>query len=209
MAQKMKIFDISRPLSETEPVYPGNTKVKLGHLKTFKKDGSMLSQILTGLHNGSHVDSPAHYVKDGRTVDKMELEKCMGWCRVLDMTKVNGEIGGNDIRRVKPRKGEIVLFKTRNSRPVKKFDKNFIHINEEAARLLLRAGVKAVGIDGYSIRKFRLRPDTVHPMLLRAGIAIYEGLLLDKVEKGVYYFIGLPLKIVGAEGSPVRAVLVK
>jgi arylformamidase len=209
----MKIFDISRPLSQNEPVYPGNAKVKLDHTKTFEKDGSMLSQIFTGLHNGSHVDAPAHYVKNGRTVEKMELKRCIGWARVVDMYQVSGvmknEIGGKDIRGIKPRRGEIILFKTRNSNPSKKFDEAFVHVNEDAARALVRAGVKAVGIDGPSIRKFRLRPDTVHPLLLKAGIAVYEGLNLDKIAKGRYYFIGLPLKIVGAEGSPVRAILIK
>ena len=206
---KMKIFDISRPIAAGEPVYPGNPKVQLRRVKTFKKDGSMLSEISMGLHTASHVDAPAHYAGKGKTIDKIPLEKCMGWCRVVDMTRAKADIGGSDVRRVKPQKDEIILFKTRNSRNTKRFDKKFVHVNEGAAGELVRAKVKAVGIDGPSIRKFRLRPDTVHPKFLKAGVVIFEGLNLDKVSAGRYYFIGLPLKIAGGEGSPVRAVLIR
>ena len=217
MPSKMKIFDISRPISAKEPVYPGNAKVKLEFLKTFKKDGfgklttsgSVLSQISMGVHSASHMDAPLHYVKNGKTVDKLPLENCIGWARVVDIGNSILEIGAKEVRRIKPKAGEIILFKTKNSKPRKKFDPDFAHLNERGARELIKAGVKAVGIDGPSIRKFRLRPDTVHPLLLKNGIVIYEGLLLDKVKKDRYYFIGLPLKIVGAEGSPVRAVLIK
>ena len=127
----------------------------------------------------------------------------------LDWYFSHFEITEKEIKKMKPKRGEIILLKTKNSRPSKKFNPAFAHINEGAARELKKAGVKAVGIDGPSIRKFRLRPDTVHPLLLKAGIAIVEGLKLDKVRPGTYYYIGLPLKIVGAEGSPVRAVLVR
>lgn len=206
---RIKIIDVSRPVSRDEAVYPGNPPVKLEYLRAFKKDGSYLSRISMGLHSGSHVDAPMHYVKSGRSVDRIELGKCVGWCRVADVSKVN-EIGGREVRRLKPRAGEIILFKTRNSRAnPRKFNKNFAHLNEEAARELIRAGVKAVGIDGPSIRRFRLRPDTVHPRFLKAGIVVYEGLQFAKAAPGRYFFVGLPLRVAGGEASPVRAVLIR
>ncbi len=204
----LKIFDISRPIAKGEPIYPGNAPVKLTHLKTFKKDKSVLSEIALGLHTASHVDAPMHYVKNGKAVDKIDLEECIGWARVIDATKYT-EIGEREVSRISPKRGEIILFKTKNSRSLKKFDKHFAHLGESGARVLVKAGVKAVGIDGPSIRKFRLRPDTVHPLLLKAGLVVYEGLQFRDIKPGRYYFMGFPLKIARGEGSPVRAVLVR
>ncbi|TSC82421.1 MAG: arylformamidase, partial [Parcubacteria group bacterium Gr01-1014_20] len=162
------------------------------------------------LHTASHLDLPPHYSKSALSAEKINLEKCFGWARVVDMSKVKTEISAKEINRIKPKVDEILLIKTRNSsRHSKKFDKKFVHLNESAAKALIKSGVKAVGIDGPSIRKFGLRPDTVHPLLLKRGVLIYEGLFLRNVKAGLYYFFGLPLKIVGGEASPVRAILIK
>lgn len=219
MKSKIKIIDISRPLSRREPVYPGNQGVRLDFLKTFKASGSTLSAISMGIHSGTHVDAPLHNVRHGKSVDQLPLDLFIGWARVVEVatdyrlpTHIQidrNEIDAAYIKKIKPQKGEIMLFKTKNSLPRKKFDPTFAHISEGAARELVKAKIKAVGIDGPSIRRFRLRPDTVHPLLLKNNIMIFEGLHLHKVKPGRYYFIGLPLKIMGAEGSPVRAVLIK
>lgn len=206
----MKIIDISRPISKEEAVYPGNQPVVLTRLKKYEKDGSTLSAINFGLHTASHLDLPPHYAKSSLHAEKVDLQKCFGWARVFDFTKTKGEIGGKEIKRIKLRADEIILLKTRNSNQAgKKFNKNFIHINEDAAKIIVKAGIRAVGIDGPSIRKFGLRPDTVHPLLLKRGVLIYEGLWLKEAKPGEYYFFGLPLKIVGGEASPVRAILIK
>ncbi len=214
----MKIYDISRPIGRGEPVYPGNEAPSLTRIKVFSKDKSNLSALSMGLHTGSHLDAPLHYLKNGKTIDKLVLEKCVGWCRVINFENVKEEIGELEIKRIKPKAGEIILFKTKNSclagrqarqTKSKRFNKNFVYLNESGARFLVKSKIKAVGIDGPSIRKFRLKPDTVHPMLLKAGIGVYEGLYFREVKPGRYFFIGLPLKIKGAEASPVRAVLIK
>lgn len=207
---KLKIFDISRPIGKSEAVYPGNAVPALAKLKIFLKDKSNLSALSMGLHTASHLDAPLHYLKNGTTIDNLALDRCLGWCRVLDFTKVKSEISGRDIGRIKVKTDEIILLKTKNSYgSSRRFNPKFVHINEEAARVLVKTNVRAVGIDGPSIRKFRLKPDTVHPMLLRVGIGVYEGLYLRNVKPGRYFFIGLPLKIKEAEASPVRAVLIK
>jgi arylformamidase len=198
----MRIYDLSRPIAKGEPVYPGNPAPVLKRVKNFKRDKSNLSELKLG---------PTHYLKTGRSIDQIDLLKCVGWARVVNMESIKSEIGEREIKRINPKDGEIILFKTKNSslsRRPKKFDKAFIHITNSAARALVKSGVKAVGIDGPSIRKFRLKPDTVHPTFLKAGILIYEGLDLKGVKTGRYYFIGLPLRIKNAEASPVRAVLI-
>lgn len=221
MKMKFKIHDISRPIASGMTVYPGNPGVKLVHTKTFTRDGQTLSLMVLGLHAATHLDAPLHMVHGGWSVEQVPLEKCMGWGRVvandkwqMANDKEDAKIEGEDIRKIKPRKREIILFKTRNSNRKsskldRKFEKNFVYLTEDAAQALVRAKVKAVGIDGPSIKKFRLRPDTVHPLLLKAGIMIYEGLNLHSIKPSRYFFIGLPLKIAGGEASPVRAVLVQ
>lgn len=205
-----KIFDISRPIGKGEAVYPGNFAPALERLKIFSRDKSNLGAVRMGLHTATHLDAPLHYVQKGKPVDEIALDKCLGWARVIDYTKKVEKISGKDIERIKPKAGEIILLKTRNSQgSSRRFDPKFIHIDEEAADALIQAKVKAVGIDGPSIRKFHLRPDTVHPKLLKAGIVVYEGLQFKNVNAGRYFFIGLPLKIKEAEASPVRAILVK
>jgi arylformamidase len=206
----MKIIDISRPIGKGEAVYPGNTAPILTRLKIFSRDGSNLGAVSMGLHTASHLDAPLHYVRKGRSIDQILPEKCIGWCRIIDCTKTKTEISGKEIARAKPKAGEIILLKTRNSAVnPKKFDPKFVHISEQAAKVLISAKVKAVGIDGPSIRKFRLKPDIVHPMLLKAGILVYEGLQFKGINAGRYFFVGLPLKLKEAEASPVRAVLIK
>ena len=206
----MKIFDISRPIGKGEAVYPGNTAPALTKLKVFSKGKSNLASLRIGLHTASHLDAPLHYLANGKSVDQVPLERCLGWCRVADFTKTKNEISGKEIEKIKPRAGEIILLKTKNSygNP-RRFNPKFIHISEEAAKVFVGAKIKAIGIDGPSIRKFRLKPDTVHPLLLKAGILIYEGLNLKNAKAGRYFFIGMPLKIKNAEASPVRAVLIR
>lgn len=208
----MKIYDLSSAIYGSAPVYPGNPKVALTRIKKFtSKNRSNLSGLSLGLHTASHLDAPLHYLKNGTPVDKVGLARCMGGCRVVDCSTVPFEIGEREMKKIRPKKGEILLLKTRNSLRSRsgRFDRNFIHINEAAARVLVKSGVKAVGIDGPSIRKFRLRPDMVHPMLLKAGILIYEGLSLGAIKPGRYFFFGFPLKIKGGEASPVRAIAIK
>ena len=209
LLKMLKIFDLSRPLAKAEPVYPGNPKVNLKALKNFKRNGSVLSQLTLGLHSASHLDAPMHYVRHGASVDKTSLNKCVGWCRIVDAGKIQSEISAAEVKRFQPKLGEIILFKTKNSRPAKKFNPKFVHLNLSGAEVLVRAGIKAVGTDGPSIRKFHLKPDLVHPLLLKKGVLIYEGLNLKEIKPGRYFFVGVPLKIKGAEASPVRAIAIR
>lgn len=208
----MKIYDLSDPIGIDAPIYPGNPKVVLTRIKKFTRTNhSNLSGLSLGLHTASHLDAPLHYLKSGMSVDKVELARCMGECRVVDCSAIVLEIGEREMEKIHPKKGEILLLKTKNSSSPrsKRFNRNFIHLNEDAARALVKSKVKAIGIDGPSIRKFRLRPDAVHPMLLKAGILIYEGLRLTDIGPGRYFFFGFPLKIKGGEASPVRAIAIR
>ncbi len=202
-----KIIDISMKLDKATITYPKNTKLKI---KKFSSGHSQLSEILMGSHTGSHIDTPRHVFKDGKTLDDISLSKFLGDCRVLDMTHVKRGISVSDLKKEIIKKGEKILFKTKNSKiGYKKFRNDFIYLDGGAADHLAKIGVDAVGVDYLSIKEKGGNDNRAHESLLKNDIIIYEGLNLSGVKPGKYLFIGLPLRFSGLEGSPIRAVLIK
>jgi len=203
----MKIIDISMPIEKHMAVYPGNAKPKLAFVH--KKNSSSLSVLTLGSHTGSHVDAPSHVKKRGKAIHQLPLENFYGRARVVDVSKITygKAITEGHIARIALQKGDIVLFKTRNSSS-KKFRKDAIYLSEEAAHYLIKKKVKAVGIDGLSIQKFHTGYCAAHCILLEKNIPVIEGLRLKGVKAAHYIFAGFPLSVVGAEGSPIRAVLI-
>jgi arylformamidase len=110
----MEIFDISVTLSNETVVYPGDPKVRIRTLKELKRDGVAVSEMSLGLHSGTHIDAPAHYIPSGKSID--ELPPIVGLAKVFDMSAVKEEITADDLRGCDVTSGDIVLFKTRNSR---------------------------------------------------------------------------------------------
>ena len=118
-----KIIDISVPIHAKMLLYPGDPKVKI---KKIQGKTSQISEITMGSHTGSHIDVPRHAFKGGKTLDKIDLRKMIGSCRVLDMTKVKDAITVDNLKKMKIKKGERILVKTRNSKTgFKKFNKNY------------------------------------------------------------------------------------
>jgi len=208
----MKLHDISLEIREGMITYPGDTIFKSRLVKKIPRDSSNVSEYLIGAHTGTHLDSQSHIDSSGRGVDSVRLEECMGPCTVLDLRSIEfGEgvqekhLCDEDIA-----EGTIVLLQTKNSSTgYHSFRKDFIYLSEEGAKYLLGLKVKAVGIDYLSIQKYHTGRCVAHCILLEEEIPIFEGLDLSAVEPGNYFFIGLPLKIKGGDGSPVRAVLVE
>jgi len=162
------------------------------------------------IHLGTHIDAPAHFIVDGATLDHVPLETMVGPCRVVEFSGGAGsEIPAQVMAGGNP--SERVLFKTFNSQLLSqsKFDPRFVAMSESLAHLLVRDGVRLVGIDYFSVDRFDSSDRVVHHILLGAGVVILEGINLAAVDPGEYQLIALPLNIVGAEGSPVRAVLLK
>jgi arylformamidase len=161
------------------------------------------------IHFGTHLDAPSHFVADGLTVDQLPLPITCGACEVVEFT----EPGMPEIpaRVMKGLPSERVLFKTTNSKflSCKEFHPEFVALSQELAASLVKNRVRLVGIDYFSVDPFTSVTRAIHKLLLEAGIVILEGLDLSTVEPGTYQLIALPLNILGAEGSPVRAVLVE
>lgn len=227
----MKIIDITRPLYPGMPVYPGSPKTIFQPIGQLPKDRSISTKITIGSHAGTHVDAPNHVMAGQGGVDSYSLERFMGQAVVLDLTNVESVITENDLKtRFKNPKSQasnpkqipnsniqnskrfedaIILLKTKNSlMDWSVFHQDFVALDESAARCLVSLQPKLIGIDGPSIKKFRV-PDQTHQIILSKNIPIIEWLDLGQVKTGVYQLIGFPLPLQDLDGSPSRIVLVK
>jgi arylformamidase len=174
-------------------------------------DNANVSQICMGVHTGTHVDSPNHFIEGTKKIIDLELNTLLGRCRVMELA--------DDVMAIKPEhlegieNTERILFKTRNSEFWTDFDqgfrKDFTYITPEAARVLVEKDIKLVGIDYLSVEAFDAESPETHITLLEKEIIILEGLDLREVSDGEYELICLPLKIAGGagDGSPSRTVL--
>jgi len=199
------------PLHEEVIVYPGNPDYSLTRIKSIPEDSSNLSQIMMGLHTGTHVDAPLHVRNKGKSIDSTPLEHFYGDCQVLDLTGVPfGEGITKSHLEDFEIKTSIILLKTVNSGTgFKEFKKDFVFLTEDGAEYLVSKGVTTVGIDYLSIQKFHTGYCASHCVLLDQCVSIFEGLDLSGVKQGFYTFAGFPLLIKGGEAAPARAVLIE
>lgn len=204
------IIDISLPIDQKTIIYPGNPKVRI---KTFRGKTSIHSEISFGSHTGTHIDAPKHVFKRGLGVGQIGLQKLIGGCRVLNLTNARKSIKVEDLKKENIKKGERILVKTKNSfQGFKKFYKDYIYLDGDAAAFLAKKKISLFGIDFLSVKKAGSREKKdmmVHKILLKNGVVVFEGLDFSKVKPGKYFFIGLPLKFKNLDGSPARAILMK
>jgi len=209
----MKIYDLSPEISENMAVYKNMPERKPKLILTrMIREGANESRLQIDLHTGSHVDAPYHFLKNGKTIDKIDLDKFMGKCIVLDFTKIKNQIIKKNFLEKSffaklNMKDTIILLKTKNIAD-KLFSHNFVYLEKTGAEYLASKYIKAVGLDSLSIERDQPNHET-HKILLSNNIIIFEGLDLSKVTEGRYFFYGLPLKIKNGDGSPIRAVLVE
>jgi arylformamidase len=189
--------------------WPDNPPIELVRIMDVGKgDAATVSRLSLGVHSGTHVDAPVHFLADGAGVDAFPLDHLIGEARVVEVDD-GPSIGAARVRAVDPRPGERLLFKTRNSARCWKADRffaDFVHLSVEAAALLAERRVRTVGIDYLSIAGIQEGVPT-HLPLLEKGICIIEGLDLSSVQPGSYELICLPLRLAGADGAPARVVL--
>lgn len=204
-----KIYDVTVPLSPEVPTFPGDPRffMEFTH-KIADGEPYNVARITLGAHAGTHVDAPYHFLADGATVEQLPLEVLMGKARVVEISK-RDKIERADLEALDLRDDIRVLLKTRMSGQlrVSAFQEDFVYLTPDAASYLAQAGIKLVGIDYLSVEKFGSHDFAAHHALLGAGVVIIEGLDLSAVEAGEYDMTCLPLRIVGADGSPARVVL--
>lgn len=207
----MKIYDISLPISPHLPVWPGDPPVEIDRLASIASGSDAnVSRLACGVHMGTHVDAPLHFIDGGESVDQLALSTLVGRAHVVD---VRGEatITSATLETLGiTKKARRVLFKTDNSRlwseGAREFRENFIALQPDAAEWLVDRGIMLVGIDYLSIAPFDDSIPT-HQVLLEAGVVIVEGLNLSAVPPGRYALYCLPLTLVGSDGAPARVIL--
>lgn len=218
------IYDLSHQLEEHQPSYPTHAKfyrmmwndLELG-------DRSAHAQLIMGEHSATHVDAPSHFLVGGASVDVLELDRFMGLARCLDFSDLSAHqtVAARRIEEWESRFGaiqanEIVLFHYGwdkhwgVGREAHRYREGWPGLSVEAAELLVRRRVKSVGTDAISIDSSAESSVEAHRVLLPAGVLIYENLAgLTPLANQSFQFAGVPLRIAGGTGSPVRAYAVR
>lgn len=202
-----ELIDISPLLSARIGVWPGDTPFAYkANLRIAEGSNIDLGEITSTVHLGAHADAPSHYAAEGVGIEQRSLDLYYGPCEVIEVQVGRAE-------RIRPEhlpaeiSAERLLFKTGTFPKPDEFNEDFASFSAELLDFLADRGVRLVGIDTPSADLF---PDKVlesHQVLYRRDLGILEGLVLDHVAPGRYILIALPLKLEGADASPVRAAL--
>lgn len=213
----MKIIDISVPITNTLPVWPGDPSVDLAKVSSITKgDSANVTRITMSVHTGTHIDAPKHFIDSDITVDQIPLKKLIGEVLVIEIDSQFNVIS-DAVLKTHPEIYQLnqtkkVLFHTRNSRLWKQypdsFEQKYVGIDTSGARYLQQFNLELIGIDYLSIAPFD-DTDLPHQILLSGGSILLEGLDLSDVPGGFYKLYCLPLNILGCEGSPARVILIE
>lgn len=207
--EKRKIHDISPLISSKIAVFPGDTPFMEEFLLDFAKGHNIvLSSIHTTVHLGAHTDAPRHYHPQGVTMEKRSLDRYLGLAQVIEVS-----IGRGARLRPSHLKQEIqaprVLFKTNTFPDPNMWNDDFASLSSELIEFLAEKKVLLVGIDTPSIDPADDKLLESHKAVFKNDMGILEGIVLKDMRPGIYELIALPLRIEGADASPVRAVLLE
>ena len=204
-----RLIDISPTITARIAVWPGDTPYAYkANLRIAEGANIDLGEITSTVHLGAHADSSSHYAATGRGVEARPLDVYYGDCQVVSVEVGRGE-------RVRPKLlpagpfAERVLFKTGTYPNPDEFNEDFAALSAALLDFLADRGVKLVGIDTPSVDLFADKQLEAHQVLFRRDLAVLEGLVLEDVSEGRYTLIALPLKLEGADASPVRAALLR
>ena len=207
--QIQQVYDI------TAPVHPGMTVYKNKEAKMpkftcvqdFSTAAAYETRIDIDVHTGTHMDAPLHMIPDGATIETISIQQLIGPARVLDLTHVEDRVTAADLADSGAKAGEWLVLKTRNSLQ-EEFDFKFIFLAADGAQWCVDNGIKGVAIDALGVERDQAGYPT-HKTLFNAGVVIVEGIRAAEVPAGEYTLIIAPLRLVGTEASPVRALLLK
>lgn len=202
-------IDISVPLRNGMVVWKGDPPARFEQV-AFMERGDMcnVTRANISVHTGTHMDAPRHFVQGGAGMEALPLDAVLGPARVIPISDPVSIKPSELPADLKP--GDRILFRTVNSTrcwAIEEFVEDFVYISQEAARELVDAGVRTVGIDYLSIGGFTNDLVETHEILLGAGVWVIEGLNLAHIEPGDYELACLPLLIPGSDGAPARAAL--
>ena len=195
----MKIYDISQEVFSCQ-VYPGDPMPEKKELKSMKK-GELYNLTAFNMcaHNGTHIDAPRHFIKDGKTVDEICLDAFVGMAYVAEHC---GVVTCDDAEEI-IKKAE--RYHTEAAKRI--LIKGDIEVSLEAAKVFASSNILLLGNEPQSVGP-QNEPMAVHLVLLGADVVLLEGICLSEVSEGVYFLNAAPLNFSGADGSPCRAVLI-
>jgi arylformamidase len=203
-------IDVSVTVRHGMPHWPDDPPIVLERaLDIGRGDDCNVSHLAMGVHSGTHMDAPVHFIHEAVGLDAMPLEATMGEARVVEIDDPH-QITVEELNAHRLRPGERILFRTANSPrcwQTDRFVEDFVYISEPAAVHLAEIGVLTVGIDYLSVGGYQADGAKIHRILLDAGIWIIEGLDLSQVRAGRYEMICLPVKLHDSDGAPARAIV--
>ncbi len=189
---KEKFYDIGQELFSA-PVYPGDPRPeKKSFLSIEKGDSCNLTVLSMGSHNGTHLDAPRHFIKDGQDAASVPLDHVMGECKVVESS---GELSVPQVEHWLTDGTKKLLIK------------GDILVTEASAQVMVNRHLTLLGVEGQTVGDENTQ-ERIHQILLGTGIVILEGLSMSQVLPGTYFLAAQPLKMAGLDGSPVRPVLI-
>lgn len=210
----MIIHDISLPLDAQMPTYPRVTPYRRTLRRSLDNGDTVnLSDVEMCAHTGTHVDAPFHCIADGPAIESVPLEHCCGWAQVIDCQGC-AAIGAAHLQGKLLPAIPRVLLKTDNSerlrdQPRSPFRMDAVFLAADGAEYLAANNIVLVGIDSLAIDAPGKPGKPSHAVLLGKRIVILEGLVLADIEPGAYFLVCAPLKMVGSDGGPCRAILIE
>lgn len=202
------IWDISPPVDATSPVFPGDTAYRQQWAAEIGPDCPVnVSAITLSPHVGAHADAPLHYDPQGVAAGALPLEPYLGHCRVIHAIDASPLIELAHVQHALADVPPRVLIRTYRRFPVDQFDPALIGVDPRLVHALADRGVALIGLDSASLDPADSKALPSHQAIRARGVRVLENLLLDDVPEGDYELIALPLKLVTADASPVRAIL--
>ena len=203
-----RLWDISPPIQGSSPVFPGDTPYSQSWAAQIGPDCPVnVSAITLSPHVGAHADAPLHYDPQGAAVGALDLTPFMGPCRVIHALQAGALVQPQHLQHALQDLPARVLVRTCSQFPLAQFDPKLTAFHPDTMQLLANLGVQLVGIDSASIVPADSKTLPSHQVIRQRGLRVLENLLLDDVPEGDYELIALPLKLMTADASPVRAVL--
>lgn len=206
-----EIIDISQPVDAGAGVFEGDTPFSYTW-KWDQADGSScnVAAVTLSPHVGSHADAPLHFDRNGASIGEVELDSYLGPCRVVDLVgridAGDGLVRPEQLAGINLSRTPRVLLRTHDSQSTA-FPRKFVALSAEAARWFAENGGRLLGLDTPSMDPATSKELAAHRELGRGGVAILENLVLAHVEAGEYELIAVPLRWMGLDAAPVRALL--
>ncbi len=201
------LYDISPSIDVSIAVFPGDTSPTREVLMDMRKgDALTLSTLRSTVHVGAHADAPSHYGADALSIDQVDLQRYVGPCQVVRVADSRGALITPDAINTEITESRV-LFATGTYPDPGTFNTDFAALSPELVDWLAERGVNLVGVDTPSVDPADSKDLPAHHAFLKNDVYILEGLVLSGVPEGRYELIALPLKLVGFDASPIRAVL--